>query len=62
LAVQGGPALLDRLDQAGGAVRDNEHRRAEAAADQVAATQDLPQPVLGFRPLPSRQSERIGDV
>src|SRR5919108_2286901 len=35
LAVRGGPALLDRPGQAGGAVRDNEHRRAEGAGDQV---------------------------
>jgi hypothetical protein len=35
LTVRGRPALLDRLDQAGGAVGDDEHRRAEAARDQV---------------------------
>src|SRR5207247_2427854 len=35
LAVRGRPALLDRLDQAGGAVGDDEHRRPKAACDQV---------------------------
>ena len=35
LAIRGGPALLDRLDQPGGAVGDDEHRRPEPAGDQV---------------------------
>ena len=37
LAVRRRPALLDRFDQAGGAVGDDQHRRAEPAADQIAA-------------------------
>src|SRR3954454_19008203 len=36
LAVRDGPALLDALDQPGGAVGDDQHRRAEPAGDQVA--------------------------
>ena len=43
LAVRGGPALLDRLDQPGGAVGDDQERRAQSAGDQVAAER---QPVL----------------
>jgi hypothetical protein len=35
LAIRGGPALLDRLDQPGGAVGDDQQRRAEPAGDQV---------------------------
>src|SRR6478609_2200219 len=35
LAIRGRPALLDRLDQSGGAVGDDEHRRPEPAGDQV---------------------------
>ena len=35
LAIGGRPALLDRLDQSGGAVGDDEHRRPEPAGDQV---------------------------
>ena len=36
LTVRRRPALLDRLDQAGSAVGDDQHRCAEPAADQVA--------------------------
>jgi hypothetical protein len=43
LAVRGGPALLDGLDQPGGAVGDDQHRRAEPAGDQIAPER---QPVL----------------
>jgi hypothetical protein len=43
LAVRGGPALLDRLDQTGGAVGDDQHRRRQAAGDQVPGE---PEPVL----------------
>jgi hypothetical protein len=43
LAVRGGPALLDRLDQPGGAVGDDQQRRAEPAGDQVAPERE---PVL----------------
>jgi hypothetical protein len=38
LAVRRGPALLDRLHQPGGAVGDDQHRRPEAAGDQIAAS------------------------
>src|SRR4051794_16888768 len=38
LAVRGRPALLDRLDQPGGAVGDDQHRRPEAAADESRAS------------------------
>jgi hypothetical protein len=37
LAVRGGPALLDRLDQSRRAVGDHQQRRAEPAGDQIAA-------------------------
>ena len=37
LAVRRGPALLDRLDQAGRAVGDDQHRGAQPAGDQVTA-------------------------
>ena len=43
LAVRRRPALLDRLDQPGRAVGDDQHRRAEPAGDQIAAER---QPVL----------------
>jgi hypothetical protein len=43
LAIGGGPALLDRLDQTGSAVGDDQKRRPEPASDQVAAELD---PVL----------------
>jgi hypothetical protein len=46
LAVRGGPALLDRFDQPGGTVGEDQHRRPEPAGDQVAPQR---QPVLvGF--------------
>ena len=35
LAIRGWPALLDGLDQPGGAVGDDEHRRRQPAGDQV---------------------------
>ena len=35
LAVRVWPALLDRLDQPGGAVGDDQHRCLESAGDQV---------------------------
>jgi hypothetical protein len=37
LAVRGGPALLDGLDQPGRAVGDDQQRRSEPAGDQIAA-------------------------
>jgi len=40
LAVGGGPALLDRLDQPGGAVGDDQQRRPEPAGDQVPAERE----------------------
>src|SRR5829696_6937919 len=43
LAIRGGPALLDRLDQPGRAVGDDQQRRAEPARDQVARERE---PVL----------------
>jgi hypothetical protein len=43
LAVRGRPALLDGLDQPGGAVGDDQHRRPEPAGDQVAPERE---PVL----------------
>src|ERR1700731_2692356 len=43
LAIRGRPALLDRLDQSGGAVGDDEHRRPEPAGDQVPCEEE---PVL----------------
>jgi len=43
LVVRGGPALLDRFDEARGAVGDDQHRRAQTAGDQVAGKR---QPVL----------------
>jgi hypothetical protein len=43
LAIGGRPALLDGLDQPGGAVGDDQHRRAESAGDQIPAER---QPVL----------------
>jgi hypothetical protein len=35
LAIRGRPALLDRLDQAGGAVGGDQHRCRQATGDQV---------------------------
>jgi hypothetical protein len=37
LTIAIGPAVLDRLDQPRGAVGDDQHRRAQAAGDQIAA-------------------------
>jgi hypothetical protein len=37
LAIRRWPALLDRLDQPGGAVGDDQHRRPETAGDQIAS-------------------------
>ena len=55
LAVRGGPALLDRLDQPGGAVGDDQQRRSEPAGDQVAAEGE---PVLVHSRIPSITASR----
>jgi hypothetical protein len=55
LAVRSGPALLDRLDQPGGAVGDDQHRRAQAARDQIAPER---LPVLGGLAHPEHHRQR----
>jgi hypothetical protein len=54
LAVGCRPALLGGLDQPGGAVGNDQHRRAEAAGDQVAPER---QPVLVGRASPALPPE-----
>jgi hypothetical protein len=55
LAVGGGPALLDRLYQTRRAVGDDQHRRAEAAGDQIAPELE---PVLVRLAHPERHREQ----
>src|SRR4051794_1749851 len=57
LAVAGRPAVLDGLDQPRGAVGDDEHRRAQAAGDEI-ATERLPVLIVAFETLPRPASSQ----